>query len=123
MGALRLPSLADLDRRTAPAKRARELIEAIEGDLGGADRLSSVQRQLIRRLAMMLLWCESEDADALGGQRALDAERYGRVASHARRIAETLGVERVLKDVTPTLSEYLDAKARERTSQPQQEAS
>jgi len=103
MGALRLPSLADLDRRTAPAKRARELIEAIEGDLGGADRLSSVQRQLIRRLAMMLLWCESEDADALGGQRALDAERYGRVASHARRIAETLGVERVLKDVTPTL--------------------
>jgi hypothetical protein len=34
-------------------------------------------------------------------------EIYGRIASHVRRILETLGVERRPRDVTPSLQSYL----------------
>jgi hypothetical protein len=34
-------------------------------------------------------------------------EIYGRIASHLRRILETLGVERRPRDVTPSLQSYL----------------
>jgi hypothetical protein len=42
----------------------------------------------------------------------VDIEIYGRIASHLRRILETLGVERKSKDVTPDLRSYLAAKDR-----------
>jgi hypothetical protein len=32
---------------------------------------------------------------------------YARAAGHARRIAESLGLERRARDVTPTLDQYL----------------
>jgi hypothetical protein len=48
-GRLRLLTLAHLDGRTAAARRAHELIEAIETDLGGSDRLNEGSRQLVQR--------------------------------------------------------------------------
>jgi hypothetical protein len=48
-GKLRLLTLGHLDGRTAAARRARELIEAIQADLGGGDRLSEGERQLVQR--------------------------------------------------------------------------
>jgi hypothetical protein len=38
----------------------------------------------------------------------VDAEAYARIAAHRRRLLETLGLERVARDVTPpTLEHFL----------------
>jgi hypothetical protein len=45
----RLVTLADLDQRTAAARRVNEVMASIESDLGGSDHLSTAQRVLIQR--------------------------------------------------------------------------
>jgi hypothetical protein len=37
----------------------------------------------------------------------VDLDRYGRAASHLRRLLETLGLERKPRDIGPTLSDIL----------------
>ncbi len=52
VGKLRLLSLEDLDRRTKAASYAEETKAAIEADLGGADRLSAIERIQVQNLAL-----------------------------------------------------------------------
>jgi hypothetical protein len=67
-GKLRLLTLGHLDGRTAAARRARELIEAIETDLGGGDRLTEGSRQLVQRAAVLGTYIESCEAQWLAGE-------------------------------------------------------
>jgi hypothetical protein len=105
-----LPTLQDLDGRSAAYRRAIELIGAIERDLGGD--LTALQQELVKRAATLSVWCEAQDVQAFSGVD-IDCELYGRIASHLRRVAEALGLERKSRDVTPPLSQYL-AKSRTR---------
>ena len=84
---VRLLSLHDLDRRTAAYRRTVDLIEAIENDAGGHDRLSTGERQIIQRIA---LTCT--------------------LANAQKRLLETVGLRRVPRDVTPSLAEYLRSR-------------
>jgi hypothetical protein len=45
-GCTRFLTLSDLDARTKAASRARQVLAAIEADLGGEDRLSEAQKLL-----------------------------------------------------------------------------
>jgi hypothetical protein len=83
---LRLLTLGHLDGRTLAAKRAKELIEAIETDLGGGDRLSGGERQLVQRAAVL---------GALRGEVA-------------QRVLVTIGLERRARDVVPSVAEYVE---------------
>jgi hypothetical protein len=51
-GKARLLSLSDLDKRTRVYAEVAELIDKIENELGGPDRLSSARRQIIEAGAM-----------------------------------------------------------------------
>jgi precorrin isomerase len=64
---VKLLSLGDLDGRTNAAKSARRLIEAIENDLGGADRLSAGERVLAHRAAVATAMAEHMEALWLSG--------------------------------------------------------
>ena len=97
-----------LDKRTRAYKQFVAIVDALQGDLGGVDQLSEIKKQLIRRVATLAVWCEAQDASALCGN-PIDADMYGRVAGHMRRLSETLGVERVPRDVTYDLRSYLAA--------------
>jgi hypothetical protein len=46
---LQLPSLRELDQRTNAAKQFAQISRDIENDLGGADRLSTVERRLLAK--------------------------------------------------------------------------
>lgn len=105
-GKFRLLTLDQLDGRTAAAKRARELIEAIEADLGGGDRLSEGSRQLIQRAAVLGTFIESCEAQWLRGEEVALAD-YLAAINAQRRVLATVGFERRARDVTPTLAEYL----------------
>jgi hypothetical protein len=96
------------DPNSAWSRRYHDLVQAHASDLGGRDTLSAAQLSLCKRAAALA--CELEQMEgrmSLGQQ--VDIDRFGRAASHLRRILEALGLERRSRDVTPTLSEYLAA--------------
>jgi len=82
-------------------------------DLGGEDNVSEAERRLIRRAAMLTLQLElmeqrwAANEDQVVGANQLDV--YQRMTGALRRVLETLGLQRRLRDVTPTLSDILRA--------------
>jgi hypothetical protein len=98
------------DGRTCAARRFRDILEQIQFDLGGDDRLSEGQRQLCRRAATMSMQCELMEAEAVAG-RVFDVDCFGQLCDRLGRCLQRLGLERVSRDVTPSLQSYLQAKA------------
>jgi hypothetical protein len=105
-GKLRLLTLGHLDQRTAAARRARELIDAIELDLGGSDRLSEGSRQLVQRAAVLGTFIESCEAAWLGGD-AVDLTEYLAAINSQRRVLATIGLERRAREVLPSFADYV----------------
>jgi glutathione S-transferase len=101
-GKLRLLSFNDLDGRTLAARRAKQLIEAIETDLGGGDRLSQGQKELVKRAAVLGAIIASSETQWLSGD-TFELGDYLAAINAQRRILATLGLERRSRDVTPSL--------------------
>ncbi len=100
-----------IDERSLWARRTRELVQNVAGDLGGLDRLSETQRQLIRRLAGLCVICEQIEIELSQGDKP-DSEAlksYLATINTVRRLSQTLGLARVPKDITPDLESYLAA--------------
>lgn len=109
-GKARLLTLDGLDRRTAAYAATRKLIDDIEGDLGGHDRLTTGERQLVQRAAVLgAVLTDAESRWIEGGP--IDTTAYCTVVNAQRRVLETIGLKRVPRDVTPSLESYLAAKA------------
>jgi hypothetical protein len=51
------------DQRSKAAKRFRDIVSAMTGDLGGVDRLSEGQKQLIRRCSLISVECEKTGSE------------------------------------------------------------
>jgi len=103
---LRLLTLDQLDHRTAAAKRCRDLIGAIELDLGGSDRLSTSERQIIQRAAITGAVLEDIETRWLAGD-PIDPALYATLGNAQRRLLETIGLRRRARDVTPSVDEYV----------------
>jgi hypothetical protein len=88
------------DPQSAWSRRFHDLVIGHCNDLGGFDVLSDARISLIRRASS--IECELERLDALlSTGAAVNLDCYGRAASHLRRILETLGLDRKVRDVTP----------------------
>lgn len=98
--------LDGVDGRSQLARRYRDLVGEFTSDLGGSDRLSEGERQLIRRAACLAIQCERAETSMAGGDD-LDLQNYVTASNALRRIVATLGLQRRARDVTPSLSEYL----------------
>jgi hypothetical protein len=105
---VRLLSLHDLDRRTAAYKRTMDLIEQIEADAGGHDRLSTGERQIIQRAAVTAALAEHLETQWLSGEE-IDPGLYCTLGNALRRLLETVGLRRVPRDVSPLDDEGLRA--------------
>jgi hypothetical protein len=103
---LRLLPRADINRRSAAYRRVEDLTAAIESDLGGGDRLSTGERQIVQRAAVTCALLEDMEACWLAG-KPIDAAQYTTLTNSLRRLLETAGLKRVPKDITPSLEEYL----------------
>lgn len=97
-GKLRLLTLGHLDGRTLAARRARELIEAIQADLGGGDRLSEGEKQLVQRAAVLGAYIKSLEVRWLNGEK-VDLADYLAACNTQRRILATVGLARRTKDI------------------------
>ena len=96
----RLFTVEPLDGRTHMAMRFRDLNDDIIADLGGRDRLSTGQLQLVRRAATLSVTAEGMEADAVSG-KAFDVDLYGQLTDRLGRCLQRLGLERKARDVRP----------------------
>ena len=101
--------LENRDKRGPVARRFRDLVGEITADLGGPSELSENQRQIIRRIASLSVWCESEEARMADGEE-VDIDRFQRTANSLRRLCESIGLRRTAKDITPDIRAYMAQK-------------
>jgi hypothetical protein len=94
------------DGRHAQARRFRDLVRAFIADQGGIENCTEVKIGLARRLAAATVLSEEIEGKAVNGE-AIDIGEFCQLASTTVRLAQRLGVERVPRDVTPTLADIL----------------
>jgi hypothetical protein len=97
------------------ARIVRDTMGAMVSHLGGEDHVSETQRLACRRIAVLEVEMIYQE-DKMGRVRAEGSEPtsemldlYARLGNAQRRFCEALGWQRVPKDVTPSLSSYLQA--------------
>ena len=95
-----------LDGRSTAAKLFDRLIGDIESDLGGHDQLSAIELALVEAFAgAAVLASDLNTRLALGQQ--IDVGSHSTCISAMVRVASRLGIHRRTRDVTPSLSQYL----------------
>lgn len=107
--------LRDVDHRTAPMRRLRDLIDQHTEDCGGNAAISEAERSIIRRASMIELqlemmeqsWARDNECVATATQLT----EYQRAANSLRRMLESLGLKRRAKDITPDLETYARTRA------------
>lgn len=109
-GKVRLLTLGALDGRTAAARNVRALISAIEDDLGGADRLSAGEHEIVQRAAMASAMLTDMEAAWLSGS-PLNIAEYTTLANTQSRLLKLLGLERRARNATPDLARYIEGRA------------
>lgn len=109
--------LANVDGRTADARRYRDLTISLADDLGGAAGLSEAQRALVRQAAAMIVQSEALQAAVLRGE-LIDIEQLTRLANAATRILTRLGIKRTPRDAASSLHDYLANAARRNGAPP-----
>jgi hypothetical protein len=103
---VKLRSLADLDGRTLAARTAKALIAELAEDMGGANHLSTAERALIHRAALVGAMAEDMETAWLSG-RPIDVAAYTALVNVQRRLLATVGLKRQPRDVTPDLDDYI----------------
>jgi hypothetical protein len=98
-----------MDRRGPVARRFRDLVHQVTSDLGGAQELTENQRQIVRRIASMSVWCESQEADMAAGLE-VDMGKFTTVSNSLRRLCESIGLDRKAKPVQ-SVSDWIRAQA------------
>lgn len=110
-GKVRFLTLQGLDGRTVAAKRARELAQCFEAELGGA--LTATQRVAVERAAPLTAIAEDAKARRLSGDMAITLEDVVRTDNAARRAVKELGLGTKSASATPppSLSAWAQAPA------------
>jgi hypothetical protein len=96
----------DVDGRSAQARRFRDIVNAVLSDQGGVDRCSESKLQLVRRFAAAAVLAEQLESRLVLGE-AIDINQHSLLCSTMVRISQRIGITRVPRNVTPSLSEYL----------------
>jgi hypothetical protein len=99
-----------VDGRSALARRFRDVLTEISGNLGGSERLSEAERQLARQAATISIICERLEAAAMRGE-AVDLDEYGQLTDRLGRCFQRLGISR--HDLPNPARDALSASAQE----------
>jgi hypothetical protein len=105
----KLATLDQLDGRTVAARQVRETISAIESDHGGRDQMTEARLRIAETAAVTTAMVNDLAAKWLNGEQ-IDLALFCTLGNAQRRLFETLGFERIAKDLTPSISAYLAQK-------------
>jgi hypothetical protein len=98
-GRVRLLTRQSLDGRTKACKQFDAIADGIAADLGGLDRLTTVQKHLVEAFAGCAIAVHAINARLLLGQ-SVDLAEHSQVVSTLVRIASRIGLGRMPHDVT-----------------------
>ena len=99
-----------VDGRSLIAKRYRQITQVILADQQG-DGVSETRLQLIRRFAGAAVLAEQLEAQAvMNGLEEIDLTAYTSLISCLVRVASRIGIDRIPRTVTPSLSTYLNGE-------------
>jgi hypothetical protein len=101
--------LANIDGRSAIARRFRDLVAQITADQGGTDRLAEARLQLIRRFSAAAVIAETMEARLANGEE-IDVGEHALLCSTLVRLSARIGINRTAQ-IVPSLHDYLEAKA------------
>lgn len=101
-GAAPLPGL---DMRTTQGRRIKEIVGSLVSDLGGDP--TEGQFILIQRIAVLTSQLELIEAAVANGERPFSISEFATGANSLNRLLGAIGLERVARDVTPTLDRYI----------------
>ena len=102
--------LPNVDGRSLVARCYRDISGAIIVDQGGIDQCSESRLQLIRRFAAAAVLAEQLEGRLANGEQ-VDINEHAVLSSTLVRLAAKIGIDRVPRDVTPSLRELLQAEA------------
>jgi hypothetical protein len=103
-----------LDGRTSAAKLFDQLTGAIEADLGGADQLSAIERNLVQAFAGAAVTLHHLNARLMAGHE-INLAQHAQAVTAMVRVASRLGLQRRQKNVGGlTLGDLLRADIEER---------
>ncbi len=108
------PATDDLAVRARLAARTDQIV----GDLGGADRVGAVRRAAVERFALLELFAEAWETHFLqsglmtrqGRVRSGYAAGYLTTVGQLHRLAQTIGLDRVVRQVPQTPMEWLQGQ-------------
>ena len=99
------------DQRSAWSRRFRDLAALHAADMGGVEVLSEAKKSLIRRISTLEIALEKMESElASGGEPNMDL--YSRISGQLRRLLETTGLERVARDVTPSIADVIAGRVK-----------
>src|SRR5262245_21283795 len=101
--------LEDVDGRSVLARRYQDILSQLTSDLGGDP--SEAQSIIARRATTLAVWCEQAEAKAAGGE-TLNIGEFTTATNTLRRLLLDLGLERRMRDITPTIDAYLKGPKR-----------
>ncbi len=101
--------LVNTDGRSAWARRFKDLYAAFISDAGGDDTVSEATRAILRRAATIATELERLEANfaSNGCADAGDLDLFAKTSAVLSRLLEKVGLDRVPRDVTPTIGEFL----------------
>jgi hypothetical protein len=100
--------LPGVDGRSPLARRYRDVLSALVVDQG--DCISEARMALCRRFAAAACMAEAMEADLVNGKQ-IDISEHCLLSSTLVRLANRIGINRIPKDVSLTVSEYLEQVA------------
>jgi hypothetical protein len=112
----------EADGRTPWARRYRDLVGLFCDDAGGLAFMTELKLALVRRCAALVVECERLENSLANGEE-VDIDLLARLSSHMRRIAESIGLDKVRREIVPTLAELVTAhKAKPAAEKPAEPA-
>jgi hypothetical protein len=96
--------LEAVDGRSLIARRYREILGQLVSDIGGDP--SEAQSILTRRAATLAVWCEQREMELAKGEEFNIAD-FTSATNTLRRVLNDLGLERRMRDITPSIDSYL----------------
>jgi hypothetical protein len=101
--------LPNVDHRSQTMRRYREVYGQIVEDMGGDP--SEAQSIIAKRATTLAVWCEQAEADMANG-KPIDIGEFTTATNALRRLLADIGLQRRAKNVTPTIDQYLQARAK-----------
>jgi hypothetical protein len=100
--------LPGVDGRSLVMRRYKDILAQLIADMGGDP--SEAQNIIARRASTLAVWCEQAEADMANGAE-IDIGEFTTATNALRRLLADIGLERMARNITPSLRDYVSGKA------------